>query len=105
MRNHQIHKMRNHWMLLVTMLKKTAEKKGISQQMIVERTWLKKSNLSRMFALQQSPTLRTFLLVARAIGVNFFFEDRDGDTNLTAIFEAAIVPRETSVFLIKKSYL
>lgn len=79
-----------HWMLLVTMLKKTAEKKGISQQMIVERTGLKKSNLSRMFALQQSPTLRTFLLVARAIGVNFFFDDRDGDTNLTAIFEAAM---------------
>lgn len=79
-----------HWMLLVLILRKISESKGISQQEIADRTGLMRSNVSRMFALQQGPTLRTFLLVARAIGVNFFFEDRDGDTNLTAIFEAAM---------------
>lgn len=79
-----------HWMLLVLILRKISESKGISQQEIADRTGLMRSNVSRMFNLQYCPNLRTFITVAKAIDVNFFFEDRDGDTNLTAIFEAAM---------------
>ena len=79
-----------NWMLLVLMLRKIAESKGISQQQIAELTGLKKSNVSRVFSLDYCPTMRTFLLIATAINVNFFFEDRDSITELNQLFETAM---------------
>lgn len=78
------------WMLLVLILRKIAESKGISQQEIADRTGLLRSNVSRMFNLQYCPNLRTFITVAKAIDVNFFFEDKDSDTDLSKVFEAAM---------------
>lgn len=80
----------NHSELLVLTLRKIAESKGISQQEIADRSGLQRSNISRMFGLKYSPNLTTFIAVARAIGVNFFFEDKEGDTNLSLIFEQAM---------------
>jgi transcriptional regulator with XRE-family HTH domain len=79
-----------HWKLLVLVLKKIATKKGITQAQIAERAGLIQSNVSRMFALKFPPTLKTFIAVARAIEVNFFFEDREDKTELNQIFEAAM---------------
>lgn len=66
------------WKLLVLLLKNIAGQKGISHRDIAKRTGLHKSNVTRIFSLKYSPTLKTFLNVAKAIGVNFFFKDQDG---------------------------
>jgi len=78
------------WQLLVLILRKISESKGISQQEVADRTGLKRQNVSRMFNLQRCPNLSTFVLVAKSIGVNFFFEDKAGDTELNVIFEQAM---------------
>lgn len=78
------------WMLLVLILKEIAEQKGISIQQIADNAALQRSNVSRMFNLKYCPTLKTFLSVARAIEVNFFFEDKENKTELNEIFEAAM---------------
>lgn len=79
-----------HWQLLVLMLRKISEKKGITQTEIAERAGLIPSNVSRVFSLQYCPNMRTFVAIAQAIGVNFFFEDKDNQTDLSQIFEAAM---------------
>ena len=79
-----------HWKLLVLILRKIAESKGISQQEISNRTGLLNSNINRIFKLLYCPNLNTFLLIANAIGINFFFEDKDSTTKMNEIFEAAM---------------
>lgn len=76
-------------MLFVLLLKEISESKGITQGVIAERTGLVRSNVSRFFSLRYKPTLDTFLSVAKAIGVNVFFEDQEGNTELNACFERA----------------
>lgn len=70
------------WMLLVLLLKEIADKKRITQGQIAEQTGLIQSNISRFFSLKYKPTLDTFLQVAKAINVNFFFEDQEDKTDL-----------------------
>ena len=65
------------WQLLVLLLKKIAAQKGITQEQIAKRTGYYESNVNRVFALKYKPRLDVFLNLANAIGVNFFFEDRD----------------------------
>lgn len=76
--------------LLVLMLKKIAKEKGITHQEIADRSGLHKSNVTRTFSLNYMPNLTTFLAIAKAIGVNFFFEDKEGVTELNQIFEQAM---------------
>lgn len=78
------------WKLLVLMLKEIADKKQISQLEIAEKSGLIPSNVSRFFALKYCPNLNTFLLIAKSVGVNFFFEDKDSITDLSVIFERAM---------------
>ena len=78
------------WKLLVLILKEIAESKGISQIEIEERSGLIQSNISRFFSLKFKPTLDTFLQVAKAVNVNFFFEDKDSKTDLNKAFERAM---------------
>ena len=80
-----------HWKVLVLLLKKIIDDKNISHEEIAEATGLHRSNVTRMFSLKYSPNLRTFILVARAAGVNFFFEDKEGNTDLTKAFESAMI--------------
>ena len=81
----------HHWMVLVLFLRKIAEAKKIPQHEIAEKSGLKQSNISRMFNLQYCPNLRTFISVARAIEVNFFFEDKsEKDNELNVLFEQAM---------------
>ena len=79
-----------HWKVLVLILRKVAESKGISQQEIANRTGMLRTNINRVFQLKYCPKLDTFILIANAIGINFFLEDKDSMTELNEIFEAAI---------------
>ena len=79
-----------HWKVLVLLLKEIADQKGISQNEISERTGMLQSAVSRFFSLKFKPTLETFLQVAQALKVNFFFEDQEGKTDLNIAFEKAM---------------
>lgn len=78
------------WQLLVLLLKEIAKEKGIFQQEIAEKTGMKQQTISRIFSLKFSPSLKNFLAIAQAIGVNFFFEDKESKTDLNTIFERAM---------------
>ena len=79
-----------HWKVLVLLLKEIADQKGISQNEISEKTGMLQSAVSRFFSLKFKPTLDTFLQVAQALKVNFFFEDQEGKTDLNIAFEKAM---------------
>lgn len=78
------------WKLLVLLLKEIAENKGITQNEIAEKSEMHQSHVSRFFALKFPPNMHTFLKVAKAIKVNFFFEDQENKTDLNVVFEKAI---------------
>jgi len=65
------------WMLLVAQLKEIANSKNKTQQEIAETCGLSQSNVSRFFSLKYKPHLDTFLLIAEALKVNFFFADQE----------------------------
>jgi transcriptional regulator with XRE-family HTH domain len=77
-------------MLLVLFLKEIAAQKGISINEIAERSKMEQSSVSRFFSLKFKPTLPTFLEIAKAIGVNFFFEDKESKTDLNIAMERAM---------------
>lgn len=83
-------KQNEQWKLLVLLLKEIAESKGVTQQQIAEQTGLVQSNVSRFFSLKYKPNLDVFLQIAKAINVNFFFEDKDSKTDLNVLFEKAM---------------
>lgn len=78
------------WRLFVVMLKNIAEEKNLTHDYIAEETGFHRSNVSRFFSLKYCPSLANFVAVAKAINVNFFFEDKDDTTDLTLIFEKAM---------------
>ena len=79
-----------HCKVLVLLLKEIADQKGISQNEISERTGMLQSAVSRFFSLKFIPTLETFLQVAQAVKVNFFFEDQEEKTDLNIDFEKSM---------------
>lgn len=79
-----------HWKVLVLLLKEIADNKGITQLEISERTGMLQSAVSRFFSLKFKPTLETFLQVAQALKINFFFEDQEEKTDLNIAFEKAM---------------
>jgi bacterioferritin (cytochrome b1) len=80
------------WKLLVLLLKELAiQKLGNGwQTQLSDKTKFTQSNISRIFSLQYTPSLKNFLILAKAIEVNFFFEDKEGNTNLNLAFEKAM---------------
>lgn len=78
------------WKLLVLLLKEIAESKGITQNQIGEIAEMHQSHVSRFFGLKFPPNMNTFLKVAKAINVNFFFEDKDGKADMNVVFEKAM---------------
>lgn len=89
MKNNEHHQ-DEQWKLLVLILKEIADSKGISQNQIAESTGLLQSNVSRFFSLKYKPTLPTFLIIAKSVKVNFFFEDQESKTDLNQAFEKAM---------------
>ncbi len=80
----------NHWKLMVLMLKDIAKKQSKTNQWIADESGLHRSNVSRFFGLKYCPNLNTFLLIARVLKVNFFFESQDNKTDLNILFEKAM---------------
>lgn len=78
------------WKLLVLLLKEIADEKKISQEQIAQHTGMMQSGVSRFFSLKFKPTLGTFLQIAKAIKVNFFFEDQEDKSDLNQCFERAM---------------
>lgn len=78
------------WKLLVLLLKEIAQSKNITQDEIADVTGMHQSSVARFFSLKYKPTLDTFLQIARAIKVNFFFEDPENKTDLNQAFESAM---------------
>ena len=78
------------WKLLVLLLKEIAESKGITQNQIGEIAEMHQSHVSRFFGLKFPPNINTFLKVAKAINVNFFFEDKDSIADMNVVFEKAM---------------
>ena len=82
--------MEKQWKILVLLLQQIAEQKGLTQQEIAQKSEMHQSHVSRFFALKYSPDMRTFLKVAQAIEVNFFFEYRESKTDLNLAMEKAM---------------
>ncbi len=80
----------NSWQLLVLLLKDVADQKGITQEAIATAVGCHRQAIVRLFAARYKPNLQFFLDVANAVGVNFFFEDTDGTSDLNQAFEKAM---------------
>ena len=78
------------WMLLVLILKEIADSKNLTHLQIAEKAQLHRSHITRMFSLNYCPSLESFLKVAKAVKVNFFFENQESKTDLNIIFEKAM---------------
>lgn len=83
-------KSNEQWMLLVLLLKEIAEAKGVTHEQIAEASGLQRSNVTRTFNLSYCPTLATFISIAKALKVNFFFEDQEDKSDLSKVFEKAM---------------
>lgn len=78
------------WKLFVFLIKIIAEDKGIEQAEIAEKTGFTQSNVSRMLSCKYKITLPNFLKLAKAVGVNFFIQSQDEETDLNIAFEKAM---------------
>ena len=56
-----------HWRELVLHLSQIAAEKSITHQAIADELGMKRSNVSRFFAANQCPTLRTFCAIERVV--------------------------------------
>jgi hypothetical protein len=80
------------WKLLVLLLQEIAiQKHGKGwQTWLSENTPFAQSNISRMFGLKYTPSFKNFLILAKALKVNFFFEDQEDSSDLNLAFEKAM---------------
>ena len=78
------------WKLIVSLLHQIAIDSNITNEQIAAETGLHSSNISRMWSLQYSPSIKQFLLVAKACKVNFFFEAQSAKTDLNILMERAM---------------
>lgn len=78
------------WKLFVSLLHQIAIDSGITNDQIATETGLHSSNISRMWRLQYSPSIKQFLQVAKACKVDLFFESKDAKTDLNILMERAM---------------
>lgn len=76
--------------ILLALLREIALQKGLTHQEIADRTGWTSANVSRMLTAKYAPTLPNFLKLAHAIGINFFFEDKDNTAELGVALEKAM---------------
>lgn len=63
--------------MLCRYLADVAKEKGITNELIANRTGFKPSNVSRMLAGIYSPSLDNYMRLAEAVGVYFFVIDKE----------------------------
>lgn len=68
-------------------LKTEAEAKGITQQEIANKCGWHQQTVQRMLSGKFAPTLDNFIKLADAIGVNFFMESKDSNSDNNREFE------------------
>lgn len=78
------------WGALVLQLKYLAEDQGKTKYQIAKETGLSESTIGRVFSLKFCPTLKVFVAISYCLGVNFFIESKDSDTDLSKTFEKAM---------------
>lgn len=78
------------WMLLVCLLDEIRQEKKISITETALRAGIPQGHVSRFFSCKFEPKLSTFLKIAKAIKVNFFFEDQEDKSDLNQCFERAM---------------
>ena len=78
------------WKLLVLLLDEIRVQKNISNLKVAELSGIAPAHTSRFFSCKFPPTLPTFLKIAKAIGVNFFFEDKEGTSDLNLAMEKSM---------------
>lgn len=78
------------WMLLVFLLDEIRKQKGMTNLKIAELSGIAPAHTSRFFSCKFPPTLPTFLKIAKAIGVNFFFEDQESKVDFNVAMENAM---------------
>lgn len=79
-----------HWKLFLSMLNEIRKEKNIKLEDLSAATGYSVPSLSRFFKGVHSPGLDVFINVARALRVNFFFEDKESVTDLSVIFNKAM---------------
>ncbi|KAB8156130.1 hypothetical protein EZY14_002625 [Kordia sp. TARA_039_SRF] len=80
------------WKLFVLLIEEIAKTKyGTGYQTkLAQLTGFQQSNISRIFSLKYKISLHNFLILAKAVKVNFFFEDQENQTELNTMFERAM---------------
>lgn len=78
------------WILLVYLLDDIRQQKNITHDDIAEKTGYHRSSITRFFSAKYKPGLDVFLEIAKALKVNFFFEDQEGTSDLNLGFENAM---------------
>jgi len=78
------------WKLLVLLLDEIRVQKNLSNLKVAELSGIAPGHTSRFFSCKFPPTLPTFLKIAKAIGVNFFFEDKESKVDFNLAMEKAM---------------
>ncbi|MDR0913092.1 MAG: helix-turn-helix domain-containing protein [Methanobrevibacter sp.] len=70
----------NNAVALIELLNQIAIDKGLSRYKIAKETGISTTSLSNYFNGNNMPSLSAFLAIAKAVGVNFFFESKESET-------------------------
>ena len=65
-----------NWQHIVTQLAAIAQKKGISSYKLAELSGIRQPNISRLFSLRYSPTLKVLQRVAAALEVEIVLAEK-----------------------------
>jgi len=82
--------MDNNSKVLIQLLEEIRLQKGISRYKVAKLSGLNEMTVKRFFDLENEPSLSIFLTIAKALGVNFFFESKDSETDLNKAFQEAM---------------
>jgi transcriptional regulator with XRE-family HTH domain len=76
--------------MMIFLLKEIAKQKNITQEEIANKIGVHRQQINRFFKADNNPTLSMFISVAKALEVNFFFEDKEEKTDLNIAFNNAM---------------
>ncbi|MFL9834985.1 hypothetical protein [Chryseobacterium terrae] len=84
--------MENNSKILIRFLETLATDKGYSRYKISKEIGCSESSVKRFFEFEGSPSLDLFLSISSLVGVNFFFEDKESESErpLHILFNQAL---------------
>ena len=78
------------WKLFVLLLDEIRTQKKLSNLKVAELSGIAPAHTSRFFSCKFEPKIGTFLKIAKAVGVNFFFEDQNSKLDFNLAIENAM---------------